>query len=59
MREIIPNPRARHRECAVLYKRCTGKRDHQNTPLSRAKGCATLGPRHWPTEIYYVSWCTA
>src|SRR6218665_2420114 len=31
LREIIPNPRARHRECAVLHRRCTGQRDHQNT----------------------------
>ena len=30
---------------------CTGKRDHQNTPVSRAKGSATLSSRHWPTEI--------
>src|SRR6218665_77300 len=51
LREIIPNPRARNRECAVLHKRFTGKRDHQNSPLSRAKGSATLGSRHRPTEI--------
>src|SRR6218665_2343172 len=50
LREIIPNPRAHHRECAVLHRRCTGKRDHQNTPLSRAKGSATLGSRPRPPE---------
>jgi len=42
---------ARNRESAVLHRRCTGKRDHQNTILSRAKGSATLGSRHQPTEI--------
>ena len=30
-----------------------------NTALSRAKGSTTLGPRHCPTEVYYVGGCKA
>ena len=30
LREIIPNPRARHRECEVQHNRCCAQRDHQN-----------------------------
>jgi len=53
LREIISIsfPRAHHRECAVLHSRCIGKWDHQNSPLSRAKGLATLGPTPADTDL--------
>ena len=49
LRETILNPIENARFCiAAVY----GQTDHQNSPLSRVKGSATSGPRHWLTEIY-------
>src|SRR6218665_2374741 len=41
LREIIPSPRARHRECAVLLY---GQAGPPEPPLRRTKGSATQGP---------------
>jgi len=55
-REIITNPRTLNRECAVLHIHCMGKRDHQNSPVGRAKGLLLLLYNH--TFVGFTQTCS-